>query len=95
MPRKVRKVYSPEFKEDAANLVIKQGYVIKDAAERLDVSKSALGKWVKMQKKSNAGVGADFTEKEELIRLKKALKQAEMERDILKKAAAFFAKEQL
>ena len=95
MNRKTRRVFSPEFKEDAVNLVIKQGYSMEKAAERLDLSRSALGKWVRAKRQEENKSGLSFSEKEELIRLRKALKQAEMGRDILKKAAAFFAKEQL
>lgn len=95
MSRKVRKFFSAEFKEDAVNLVVKQGYKIQDAANRLGVSQGALGKWVRFKKLEKTDSGPSFAEKEELIRLRKALKQAEMERDILKKAAAFFAKEPL
>lgn len=95
MSRKIRQKYTSEFKEDAVSLVLEQGYQLKDAAERLGVSKSALGKWVQAKKSALTDTGLSFSEREELIRLRKALKEAQMERDILKKATAFFAKEQL
>jgi transposase len=95
MSRKVRTIYNAEFKEDAVKLVINQGYKVEEAADRLGVSKSALGKWVRAKRIERSDSGLSFSEKEELNRLRKALKRAEMERDILKKAAAFFAQEQL
>lgn len=95
MSRKPRQSYTKEFKQDAVNLVLNQGYKVKDAAARLGVSVSALVKWVQLSKASTSGEGLNFSEREELVRLRKALKEAEMERDILKKAAAFFAKEHL
>ena len=95
MSRKVRTAYSAEFKEDAVNLVLKQGYKSVEAAERLGVSRSALDKWIQAKKSELSESALSFSERDELVQLRKALKQAEMERDILKKAAAFFAKEQL
>jgi transposase len=95
MHRKARQSYTKEFKEQAVSLVLEQDYKIIDAAERLGISKSALGKWVKAKKDEQTGSGLSFSEREELNQLRKMLKEAQMERDILKKAAAFFAKEQL
>jgi len=95
MSRKVRTIYNAEFKDDAVKLVINQGYKIEEAADRLGVSKSALGKWVRSKKIEKSDSGLSFSEREELVQLRKALKRAEMERDILKKAAAFFAQDQL
>ena len=95
MSRKLRQRYTKEFKEDAVCLVLDQGYKVKEAAERLGVSVSALGKWVQAKQAERSGTGVSLSEREELIRLRKELKEAQMERDILKKAAAFFAKEQL
>ena len=95
MSRKVRKTYNAEFKEDAVKLVINQGYKVEEAAERLGISKSALGKWIRAKQLEETDSSLSFSEREELIQLRKENKRLEMERDILKKAAAFFAKEQL
>lgn len=90
MNRKVRKKYTASFKDDAVKLVLEHSYTIEDAAQRLDVSKSALGKWVRT-KKAEKDEGFSFSEREELTNLRKEAKRLRMERDILKKAAVFFA----
>ena len=95
MARKIRVKYTKEFKTDAVNLVLNQGYKLVDAAERLGVSTSALGKWVRSAKVASLGQGLSFSEHEKILALEKENRQLKMERDILKKAAAFFAKEQL
>ena len=90
MTRKIRRKYSSSFKSDAVSLVLEQGYTVDEAATRLDVSSSALGKWVRLKKAEKAD-GLSFDEREELIALRKETKRLKMERDILKKAAVFFA----
>lgn len=95
MSRKPRQSYTSEFKEDAVSLVLKQGYKLRDAAERLGISSSALGKWVQAKKNASVDTGLSFSEREELLVLRKENKRLLQEREILKKAAAFFAKEQL
>ena len=95
MNRKPRQTYTAEFREDAVSLVLDQGYKIIDAANRLGVSKSALGKWVQSKKDETNNQGLSFSEREQLLALQKENKELKMEREILKKAAAFFAKEQL
>lgn len=95
MNRKPRQTYTAEFREDAVSLVLDQGYKIIDAANRLGVSKSALGKWVQSKKYETNNQGLSFTERDQLLALQKENKELKMEREILKKAAAFFAREQL
>lgn len=90
MTRKIRRKFTPSFKDDAVKLVLEQNYTIDEAAVRLDVSRSALGKWVRA-KKAEKNDGLSFSEKEALIQLRKETKRLRMERDILKKAAVFFA----
>lgn len=90
------KRYTDEFKKDAVKLVIEHGYTIKEAARRLGCDKSTLVSWLKVFRSSNGASeeGLSVTELEaELKRLRKENKRLEMEREILKKAAAFFAKE--
>ena len=93
-----RPKYTLEFKKDAAKLVIEKGYTHDQAAESLGISLSALGRWVRAER----GPTSVSTEKKsvlnladqtELIRLRKENEQLRMEREILKKAAVFFAKE--
>jgi len=93
--------FTLEFKQDAARLVIEKGYTHQQAADSLGVSESALGRWVRAER--NAGAVADaqtgrkptlsLAGQDELSRLRKENERLRMEREILKKAAAFFAKE--
>ena len=92
-----RKQYSKQFKVDAVKLVTEQGYKVSEAARNLGIHHSSLRRW-KAQLESNGnqafpGKGNLSPEKEELHRLRKEVKRLRMEREILKKAAAFFAKE--
>lgn len=93
-----RKKYSKEFKLDAVSLVLDQGYTRREAARSLDINEQMLGRWVKEHQASEDGQafrgnGKLTQEQEEIRRLKKEVKRLEMERDILKKATAFFAAE--
>ena len=92
-----RKHYSKQFKVDAVKLVTEQGYNVSEAARNLGIHHSSLRRW-KRQLETNGnqafpGKGNLNPEKEELFRLRKEVKKLRMEREILKKAAAFFAKE--
>jgi transposase len=94
-----RPTYSLEFKQDAAKLVLEKGYSHQQAADHLGVSLSALARWVKAERPPNVTeplmkkVGLTLAEHDELRRLRKENEQLRMEREILKKAAVFFAKE--
>jgi transposase len=90
--------FTLEFKQDAAKLVIEKGYTHRQAADSLGVSSSALGRWVRAERgvgDSTAGQKAalGLADQQELARLRKENERLRMEREILKKAAAFFAKE--
>jgi len=92
--------YTKEFREEAVKLVTKEGFSWAEAARRLSLPTSTLGNWVKAYKAGKLGeVGKTYrplTELEmELARTKKQLAEVKMERDILKKAAAYFARESL
>jgi transposase len=94
MEKKPRQKFSPEFKEDAVKLVTEEGYSIVEAARNLGVSATMLGRWKRERESLDGSVpGNPFALKEELRRLRKENKRLKMEREILKKAAAFFAKE--
>lgn len=94
-----RPKYSLEFKQDAARLVLEKGYSQQQAANHLGISQSALGRWVRAERKPTsveltAKVAClNLADHGELIRLRKENEQLRMEREILKKAAVFFAKE--
>ena len=92
-----RKQFSKQFKIDAVKLVTEQGYNVSEAARNLGIHHSSLRRW-KKQLETNGnqafpGKGHMSPEKEELARLRKEVKKPRMEREILKKAAAFFANE--
>ena len=94
---KKRKYYSKQFKIDAVKLVTEQGYKVSEAARNLGIHHSSLRRWKKQLETDGnqafPGKGHMTTEKEELYRLRKENKRLRMEREILKKAAAFFANE--
>lgn len=87
--------FTLEFKQDAARLVIEKGYTHQQAADSLGVSLSALRRWVRAERGGGGGQKAEpsLADRQELARLRKENERLKMERDILKKAAAFFAKE--
>jgi transposase len=94
---RTRKKYTKEFKQDAVRLVAEQGYKQTEAARNLGIDRGMLGRWVKefQEDESEAfrGNGKLSSEQEELRRLREENRRLRMERDILKKATAFFAKE--
>ena len=92
--------YTKEFREEAVKLVTEEKLSLPEAVRRLSLPPSTLATWVKACKAGRLGeVGKTYrllTEIEmELARMKKELVEVKMERDILKKAAAYFAKESL
>jgi transposase len=96
--RKPRRKFTAEFKAEAIRLCSEPGQSIGKVAKNLDLTETALRAWVK-QAKTDAGNGPAGTlttaEKQELAALRKENRQLKMEHEILRKAAAFFAKEQL
>jgi transposase len=90
--------YTKEFREEAVKLVVQGGLSVLEASRRLSLSSTTLNNWVKAFRAGKLGdVGKGqrpLTEVEmELARLRRELAEVKMERDILKKAAAYFAKE--
>ena len=94
---KSRNKYSKEFKLDAVSLVLEQNYSRAEAARSLGINANMLGRWVNAYQtdegQSFRGNGKLTPEQEEIRNLKARVKRLEMERDILKKATAFFAAE--
>ena len=94
-----KKLYTKEFKEEAVRLVTEQGLGVKQAATELGVSYSGMRKWLKDKKHKGGGAfpgsGHLSPEDQKIRDLEKRVRLLEMERDILKKATAFFAKESL
>lgn len=97
--RKPRKKYTSQFKLDAVKLVLEQGYKISEAARNLEIHQNLLRNWKKEyeqnQKKTFDKKAFKTPEQEELERLRKENAQLKMEKEILKKATAFFAKESM
>ena len=94
--KKKRKKYSSEFKEEAVKLITEQGYKITEAARNLGVNATMLGRWKREFEGSGedaSGLQGSAAMQAELSRLRKENKRLNMEREILKKATAFFAKE--
>ena len=93
MSKRKRRSYTDEFKAEAVKLVSEQGYSLAVAARNLGVSANALRTW--KRKIAAAGEDESMTEDEllELARLREEVRRLRMERDILKKATAFFANE--
>jgi len=92
--------YTKEFREEAVKLITEEKLSLPEVARRLSLPPSTIGNWVKAYKAGRLGeVGKTYrplTEIEmELARTKKELVEVKMERDILKKAAAYFARESL
>ena len=85
--------YTPEFKEEAVRQVIERGRSVADVAERLGVSSHSLYNWVNAVKPGKNEVQEKELNdaKKEILSLKAQLRRAEEERDILKKAARYFA----
>jgi transposase len=90
------KRYSSEFKLDAINLVLKEGYSVPKAAKSLGISDKVLYHWKKQHAEGRIQVGhkraVATSEEQELKKLKEELRQVKMENEILKKASAYFAK---
>jgi transposase len=90
-----RRKYTREFKVSAVKLVQEQGYSVAQAARNLGVDPASLRDWIKKLSGADGVLpGADTSMQEELRRLRAENKRLLMEREILKKATAFFAKEQ-
>ena len=92
-----RMQYTKESKLDAIRLVTEQGYKRSEAARNLGIDAGVLGRWVREYEASESeafrGNGKLTAEQLELQGLREENRRLKMERDILKKAAAFFAKE--
>ena len=94
--KKKRRKYTHEFKEEAVKLITEQGYQIAEAARNLGVKENVLGRWKRDMERGgeeSLGLQGGTVVHGELNRLRKENKRLKMEREILKKAAAFFAKE--
>ena len=89
-----RTKYAPEFKDEAVKQVIVRGHPVVDVAKRLGIPEGVLYTWVSKFKKADEPVSNDLKVLQaEMAKLKAELRRTTEERDILKKAAAYFAKQ--
>ena len=90
-----RQRYSPEFKAEAVKMYRETGLSQSEIAQRLDIPSGTLGHWIEKDAKSPAAGDGTESVQSELQRLRRENNELKMERDILKKATAYFAKESL
>ena len=90
-----RRNYSPEFKEEAARMVVDSSRPIAHVAREIGVHEITLGSWVKAYREKHAGEEAqlDISERARLRELERRNRELEMENAFLRKAAAYFARE--
>ena len=94
--RRPRRQFDDDFKAQAVRLVLDEGKSLAATARDLDLTESALRQWVERARadRTQGPTGLTTSEREELARLRKENRELRTEREILKKAAAFFAKHQ-
>ena len=92
--RRARRRFTEDFKAGAVRLVLDENRTVGAVARELDLTPSALSLWVRqaMADRSKGKTGLTTAEREELARLRKENRELKLDREILKKAAAFFAK---
>ena len=92
MTNRTRRTFTPEFKLEAAQLVLDQGYSIREAATAMNVGKSTMDKWVRQLKNERSGIArhpnAITPDQRKIQELEKRIKRIELEKEILKKATA-------
>lgn len=97
MAEEARKVYTPEFKREAVALVTEHGYTLVAASRNLGINRDMLRRWKRELAQDGEiafpGKGRQTPEQSELHRLQEENRRLRMEREILKKATAFFANE--
>jgi transposase len=93
--KRTRRSFTDEFKAGAIRLVLDEGKTVAVAARDLGLTESSLRNWVEQARadRTKGRTGLTTAEREELVRLRKELRIVQEEREILKKAAAFFAKQ--
>ncbi len=93
----MKREFSKEFKRDAVSLVVEQWYSRVEAARSLDIHTALLGRWVREYTEDGGdafrGKGKLRPDQAEIRQLREEVKRLKMEKEILKKAAVFFAKE--
>ncbi len=85
--------FNEDFKREAVALVTEQGYSQAEAARSLGVGANLIGRWKREYENEDSVKGLGQDEREELKRLRRENRELRMEKEILKKASAYFAKE--
>ncbi len=96
--RRERRTFNDEYKQQVLELVRTEDKSVSQICRDLDLTESSVRKWIKADQTSNGIMTQNSlseTDQQELVRLRTENKRLKMERDILKKATAFFAKESL
>ena len=91
--KRARRSFTAEFKAEAVKLVGASGKTVGEVAKDLDLTETALREWVKRATEVPSGQLVDVDERAELMHLREENRELRMQRDFLKKATAFFAKE--
>jgi transposase len=99
MTKRTRRTFSPEFKLEAAQLVVDQGYSVEEASKAMNVSRSAMDKWVRQLKQERKGITPKASpltpEQIEIRELKKRIAELEEHNEIIKKATALLMSDSL
>jgi transposase len=92
---RARKNYSPEFREEAARMVIETSQPIAKVARELDIVEGTLGNWVNSYRREHTAEETPLTlnERAQLRELERETRELRMENEFLKKAAAYFARD--
>ena len=91
--KRQRRSFPEGFKREAVALVTEQGYKVSEAARSLDIHENVLRQWKRKYEQEETGETLSLDEREELKRLRRENRELRMEKEILKKASAYFARE--
>jgi transposase len=91
--KRQRRSFPEDFKREAVALITEQSYKVSEAARSLDVHENLLRKWKRRFEQEAGGGILTADEREELIRLRRENRELRMEKEILKKASAYFARQ--
>lgn len=90
--KRQRRSFPEDFKREAVALVTEHGYKVSEAARSLDIHENVLRKWKQKLEQEETGETLSLDEREELKRLRREIRELRMEKEILKKASAYFAR---
>jgi transposase len=93
LSKRKNKTYTQQFKEETVALVTDQGYTVIEAAEAVGVRPNQIYNWKQRIADEATGTRLTGEDREELLKLRKEVKKLRIEKEILKKASAYFAKE--